>query len=101
MNRVGVISAAAKMAGVGRRTHYHWLSTDGEYRNAFESIRQLVCMQIEDSLVDRLIHGWVEPVYYKARKVGEYRRYDNSAALAYEINLVELIRNEKRCQRRS
>ena len=81
--QVGTVSAAAKGSGVGRRTHYHWLSTDSEYRQAYETTREYVCAQIEDGLVERLIHGSAEPVFYNGEKVGERRKFDNSAAIAY------------------
>jgi len=81
--QVGTVSAAARESGVGRRTHYHWLATDSEYKAAFESARENICRQIEDGLVDRLIYGTTEPVFYKGKKVGERRKFDNTASIAY------------------
>ena len=59
------------------------MARDSEYREQFRELRYSVCQRIEDSLVERLINGWPEPVYQGGVLVGHKTKYDNAAAIAY------------------
>jgi hypothetical protein len=73
---VGNISDAAKIAGVGRRTHYEWME-DPEYRLAFRE----ACAQAADGLERearrRAMVGVDEPVFYKGAICGYVRKYSD------------------------
>lgn len=79
----GVVKKAAKVAGIGRRTHYFWLQSCKEYKAAFHQTRLQICDHIEEGLVARLINGWKEPVFFKDEVVGYKRKFDHAAALRY------------------
>ena len=79
----GKITTAAENAGVSRQSHYRWMAGDEAYRKRFRSLRYAVCQRIEDELVDRLINGWLEPVYQGGVHVGDKRKFDNAGAIAY------------------
>lgn len=71
---------AAALSGVHRQTHYFWLRTDKVYRDAYASCRDNVAYKVEGSLVERLIHGWREPVFQGGQLVGYKRKFDNATA---------------------
>jgi len=79
----GRISTAADHSNVSRTNHYFWLRRDPNYKLAFERCRDAVCDHIEAGLVDRLAHGWNEPVFHNGEIVGHKRKYDNTNAFKY------------------
>ena len=80
---IGTINKTASETGISRQTHYDWMAKDEEYRAKFRALRYNNCQKIEDSLVERLVEGWDEPVYQGGELVGSKRKFDNSAAIAY------------------
>lgn len=79
----GRISTAAEHSNVSRTNHYFWLRRDPNYQLAFERCRDAVCDHIEAGLIDRLAHGWSEPVFHNGEVVGHKRKFDNTNALKY------------------
>jgi len=79
----GRVGEAATAADCSRKSHYHWVATSEEYRKAYESCRQTICVAIEDSHVEKLIHGWDEPVYQGGDLVGHKRKFDLAAQMRY------------------
>lgn len=79
----GRISTSAEHSNVSRANHYFWLRRDPNYQVAFERCRDAVCDHIEGGLVDRLAHGWSEPVFHNGEVVGHKRKFDNTNALKY------------------
>jgi hypothetical protein len=41
------VSAAARAAGIARRTHYAWLENDEEYREAFAEVEEAAADELE------------------------------------------------------
>lgn len=70
------LSAAAKKAGVPRRTHYDWLQKK-DYKEAFDIWRQLAGEYLESIAVQRATTGWAEPIMYQGKKCGTVTRYDS------------------------
>jgi len=79
----GRIGEAATMADVDRTSHYRWIANDEEYAKAYEKCRRTISVAVEDSLVEKLIHGWDEPVFQQGAQVGTKRKYDLGAMLRY------------------
>lgn len=79
----GIIKKASAETGIDRKTHYAWMSNDESYRAAFHASRDTVCDHIEGALIQRLIHGWEEPVYQGGELVGTKRKFDNATAMRY------------------
>jgi len=65
----GTHQAAAKAAGVHRRSHYGWL-TDPAYARAFEEAKDEAADSLEQELIARARDGWREPVYQGGELVG-------------------------------
>lgn len=60
----GNVSAAARIAGVGRRTHYDWLKADKAYKAAFDAAHEDAADALEAEARSRAMGEW-EPVYDK------------------------------------
>lgn len=82
----GKIDEAAEAVGIHRNTHYRWMAVDAEYAAVFEEVRQFAANVLEDSLFDRAVNGWMEPVFGGigdgvTGEVGERRKFDNVLGL--------------------
>lgn len=75
---VGNVSAAAKLAGVGRRTHYQWLKDDAAYAEAFADAVDEAADRLEVEARRRAVNGIVEPVFHKGVQVGTIKKYSDT-----------------------
>ncbi len=81
--QTGRIKSAAKLAKITRKTHYNWLKADADYRELFIRSRDHICDLVNDSLVERLINGDKETIYYNGEACGHKHTFDNKTALEY------------------
>jgi len=68
-SEVGRVDVAARIAGIGRRTHYHKLKTDPAYRKAFELAEECAVQALEDEAIRRAKEGVRRPVMYQGKAV--------------------------------
>ena len=54
---LGIVTTAAKIAGIDRSTHYEWLKNDPEYKAAVESLDDVVLDFAESQLHKRIKDG--------------------------------------------
>jgi hypothetical protein len=62
--RCGILGEAARLAKVGRRSHYVWME-DPNYQRQFESAREEACDLLEAEARRRAVDGVEEPVIYQ------------------------------------
>lgn len=87
------IIKAARIADIGRQTHYDWLQSDPDYPAAFAAAHQEAVDRLEREARRRAIRGVKEPVYYKGEIVGYKRKYsDTMLAMLLNANLPEKYR---------
>jgi hypothetical protein len=72
--QTGRVNEAARIAGIGRKTHYRKLATDPAYRQAFELAEERAGQALEDEAVRRAVTGIRRPVMYKGKAVKLGRR---------------------------
>ena len=72
------VAAAAKAAGVGRRTHYDWLTSDDAYAERFKEVEEDVTESLEAEARRRAQLGVEEPVFYQGERVDTIRRYSDT-----------------------
>jgi len=105
--RLGSVTEAAKIAGIGKWTHYRWLEGVGagyeNYRTAFAAARRRITDLDgdagEEEIKRRGIDGVLEPVFYKGKPVGAIRKYSDYLLLcfvrarkaAYRESKLELV----------
>ena len=76
--KMGVIRRACKVAEVGRRTHYDWMETSAEYREAFERAKEDAADALEAEVYRRAVTGVEKPVgWYKGVAGGYVREYSD------------------------
>jgi len=63
--KIGTVAAAARVAGVDRRTHARWIKADPRYAAAFEESHEDFIELLEQEARRRGIVGWDEPVVYQ------------------------------------
>lgn len=90
----GNVSAAARLAGVGRRTHYDWLKADKEYRAAFDAAAEDAADALEEEARRRAL-GYEEPVYDRAGAMTGVRRRHSDLLMIF---LLKGLRPEKYAQ---
>jgi hypothetical protein len=79
----GSIVKAAKLVGIGRRTHYQWLQDDPDYAEAFEQAQKLALDVVEAEIIRRGIKGYKEPIIYQGKVTGLVRRYSDNLLMFY------------------
>ena len=53
----GVVSTAAPMAGIDRRTHYRWLKSDEDYKQKVEDLENVMLDFAETNLHQQIMEG--------------------------------------------
>jgi hypothetical protein len=72
------VSAAAQLAGVGRRTMYERRDADPEFAAAWMQAVDRGTDALEDEAVRRAHEGVDEPVFYQGTKCGLVRKYSDT-----------------------
>ncbi len=78
---MGNVSAAAKLAGVGRRTHYDWLAADAAYATRFAEAVDEAADRLEAEARRRAVEGLVR---YKFDKQGDPLKHPASGEAYFE-----------------
>lgn len=75
----GVKYKCAKAIGISPMTITNHLRQDEDFKEACEYAMQVFRDSIEETIIDRAIHGWDEPVYSQRLgvQIGTIRRFDN------------------------
>lgn len=87
LSKVLMVTAAAKAAGVGRRTVYNWRDTDPEFAARLQDHADEIDDAIDAELDRRGRVGWIEPVFGNLGGkegtgiVGEIRKFSDAALI--------------------
>jgi len=83
--QIGMVTTCCRIAGISRKTHYDWLKSSTEYREAFTEARELFADALEREARRRAMEGVAVPVIYNGRRVGTTIKYsDRLLALLLE-----------------
>jgi hypothetical protein len=63
--RAGSIKMACTAAKIDRQQHYRWLKDVPEYREQFETSKEMAAQSIEDEAVERAMRGVFEPYVFQ------------------------------------
>ena len=72
---LGIVSTAAKIAGINRSTHYEWLKIDDKYRLEVESISDSVLDFAESHLYKLVKEGNPAATIFYLKTKGKKRGY--------------------------
>lgn len=64
---LGIISKAAAACGMTRQSHYDWLKTSEEYRNAWKIIDEDCKDIIEDAIIQKILDGDTTMIIFAAK----------------------------------
>ena len=75
---MGVIRRACNVAEVGRQSHYDWIETNAEYREAFAAAQEDAADNLEAEVYRRALKGVKKSVgWYKGVAGGQVREYSD------------------------
>lgn len=72
---LGIVSTAAKVAGIDRSTHYLWLREDPAYKEAVEEVQDQVLDFAESHLYKLIKHGNPAANIFYLKTKGRKRGY--------------------------
>lgn len=72
---LGVVTTAAKLAGIDRTTHYNWLREDEDYKSQVESIEDIAIDFAESKLHSQIEKGDTTATIFYLKTKGKRRGY--------------------------
>ena len=79
LSKIGLVSEAAKAAGMSRKSAYKLRERTGaeSFAWAWDTALMMGQDKVRDLAIDRAINGYTVPYFYGGVQRGSYRRYDN------------------------
>ena len=94
---LGVVTAAAEMAGIDRSVHYQWYLKDETYRHACDEIGEIALDFAESKLFKMIQKEEPSAVYFylktKGKRRGYIERVENVVAIADKTSIIEFLRD--------
>ena len=87
---LGIVTIAAKEVGINRSTHYEWLKTDPEYKQAVEDLDDIVIDFGESQLHKQVKEGNTTATIFLLKTKGKKRGYIEGQEL-YHSGLGEIV----------
>ncbi|MBN2326733.1 MAG: hypothetical protein JXR73_06230 [Candidatus Omnitrophica bacterium] len=78
MQDCGIVSIAAKAAGISRQTAYNHRHTDSDFATQWDDAIRQASEVLEFEARRRAFEGVLEPVYYRGEVVGQVRKYSDT-----------------------
>jgi len=72
---LGIVTTACKQIGIARQTHYDWLKQDEEYKDAVDSLQDMVLDFAESQLHKQIQQGEVTSTIFYLKTKGKKRGY--------------------------
>lgn len=72
---LGVVTSACKSVGIARSTHYDWMDSDEEYRNAVNSLQDVALDFAESKLFKSIENGSDTATIFFLKTKGKKRGY--------------------------
>ena len=72
---LGVVTTAARSAGIDRRTHYRWMQEDEQYAEQVRGIKDLSLDFVESQLFKRIKDGDTTSMIFYLKTQGKKRGY--------------------------
>jgi hypothetical protein len=72
---LGVVTTAAKLAGIDRGSHYNWFNEDLKYRNAVNELENLTLDYAESQLHKQIKNGNTSATIFFLKTKGKKRGY--------------------------
>lgn len=84
---LGVVTTAAKQAGISRDTHYRWLKEDEEYKQSVEELSDVALDFAESQLFKQIKDGNTAATIFFLKTKGKHRGYIERQEHAHSGNI--------------
>ena len=84
---LGIVTTACKMVDIARSTHYLWMSTDEEYKEAVEAIADLTLDFVESQLHKQIQKGEVTSTIFYLKTKGKKRGFIEKQEIEHSGNM--------------
>lgn len=84
---LGIVTTACKSIGIARSTHYLWLSTDEEYKEAVEGISDIALDFVESQLHKQIQKGEVTSTIFYLKTKGKKRGFIEKQEIEHSGNM--------------
>jgi hypothetical protein len=98
---LGIVSSAAKIAGIARTYHYEWIQKDEEYAKAVDEISNITLDFVESQLHKKIKDGSDTAIIFFLKTKGKKRGYierqevEMNGNLKHEGITVNIVRTNK------
>ena len=72
---LGIVTVAARIAGIDRTTHYIWMKEDEEYKKAVDSVDDIALDFAESELHNQIKNGETSSTIFYLKTKGKKRGY--------------------------
>lgn len=87
----GIVSVACQRAGVARRTFYHWLDTDADFKRSVEDVHEDAVDFAESKLLDNIEAGKERSIIFFLKSRGRNRGFKEHGNGENEMISREMI----------
>jgi len=93
---LGVVTPAAKNVGIERVTHYRWLESDPEYKQAVEDLDNVALDFAESQLHKQIKDGVTSATQFLLKTKGKRRGYQETQEIKHSggVNLPEWMQEK-------
>ena len=88
---MGVVSTAAKIAGINRSTHYDWLNNDPEYAKQVKDIENVAIDFAESKMFKNIEKGKEASIFFYLKTRGKQRGYVERQEIQHEGKLENTV----------
>ena len=84
---MGVVTTAASIAGIDRKTHYNWMKKDSRYRQAVQDIENVALDFAESKLFKNIEKSKEASIFFYLKTKGKKRGYVERQKVVHEGDL--------------
>lgn len=88
---LGIVTTAAKIAGIERTTHYLWMRTDPKYKKQIDDLNDLVLDFAESQLHKQIKEGNTTATIFYLKTKGKKRDYVERTEIKHETGVESSI----------
>lgn len=85
---LGIVTTAAKIAGIDRGSHYRWMDEDNDYKKNVASIAEMTIDFVESQLHKQIKDGQTTPTIFFLKTRAKHRGYVERVEHEHSGNLT-------------
>lgn len=88
---LGIVTSAAKIAGIHRAQHYEWINIDPEYKKAVDDLSDMTLDFAESQLHKQIKDGNTTATIFYLKTKGKKRGYIERTEVVHETGIESAI----------